>query len=251
MTCAHLGMATIKTDGIVLRHADFGDNDRMVTLLTPQMGLLSFCAYGCRKANSHRAVATELFSTGEFVLNQKSDRFSLSSFHFSESYYPLREDFDKLSHAVYWMNLCEAVTQPAENCERLYKMLLYSLAVLTYGELPLRPLTAVFFMQFSILQGFSPSLDRCVYCKKESAYPLRFDVEAGCICCATCTARGIALTIEELIWLREAQVKGAFVLAGRRELPKSPASGINNIFQILHAHIEHRIEKKIHSIKLL
>lgn len=256
MTCAHLGMATIKTDGIVLRHTDFGDNDRMVTLLTPQMGLLSFCAYGCRKTNSRRIVATELLVAGEYVLNQKGDRYSLSSFQLSESFYLLREDYDKLSHAVYWLNLCEAVAQPAENCERLYKMLLYSLAVLTYGEMPLRPLTAVFLMQFSILQGFSPSLDHCQYCQQEIAFQknvhhLYFDVEAGGICCGTCTARGISLSLEENDWLLEAQAKGAFVLAGRRELPKQSVSDINTIFHLLRTHVEFRVDKKIQSGKFL
>lgn len=243
-------MGTIKTDGIVLRHADYGENDRMVEILTPQRGLLSFSAHGCRKANSRRAVATELFSTGEYVLSQKNDRFSLSAFQLSESYYPLREDFDKLSHGVYWLGLCGAAAQPEENCERLYKMLLFSLAVLTYADLPLRPLTAVFLMQFSTLQGFTPSLSHCLYCQKEIAPPMRFEIEGGGICCATCTAKGVSLSMDELCWLLEAQTKGAFVLAGRRALPSLPSS-INNIFHIVRAHVEFRVEKKIQAGRFL
>ena len=241
-------MQTIKTDGIVLRHTNYKDYDRIVTLLTRNHGVLSFSARSCRKAGSRNLVATELFSTGEFVLSQKGERYTLTSFQLSESYFPLREDFERLSHGVYWLNLCEAAVQPGESNERLYKMLLLSLAVLTYGDLPLRPLTVVFLLQFAMLQGYAPSLHTCVYCGKQVEQTFHFDTEKGGICCGVCAPKHPPLLEEELHWLWQAQKKGPFMLAGKHALPQEALPfGIDRAFEIIREHVECRIERKLQS----
>jgi len=245
-------MSNVKTDGVVLRYANYGESDRMLTLLTPAMGLLSVSARGCRKATSRTLAATELFTAGEYLIYQKGDRFTLSSFQLHESYYPIRMDIDKLAHGAYWLGLCEAAAQPSEDSGRLFKMLLLSLAVLAYDDLPLRPLTAVFLAQFSTLQGFAPMLDSCMHCGSTLAPPMRFDVANGSACCAACGEQGMPLTEADLAWLREAQAKGAFVLAGRRALPQAENSGAAEMpLKILRAHVEHRLEKHITSSKFL
>lgn len=245
-------MATVKTDGLVLRYANYGENDRMLTLLTPEHGLLSTSARGCRKAASKRLAATELFAAGEYMLHAKDDRFTLSSFALQQNYYPIREDIDKLSHGVYWLNLAEAVAQPGQEARRLFKMLLLSLAVLAYGEMPCRALTAVFLMQFAGLSGFSPSLDRCARCGAELPETISYDAHAGGICCDACARNGTPLTAEDLLWLREAQAKGAFVLAGRRELPcAGNIAAAETPFAVLRAHVEQRLEKIIVSGRFL
>ncbi len=246
-------MSSVKTDAIVLRYADYGESDRMLTLLSPTLGLLSVSARGCRKQLSRNLPATELFSAGEYLLYQKGDRFTLTSHQRQESFYALRNDFARLSHGIYWLNLCEAAAQPGEECPRLFKMLLLSLAVLSYGDVPPRTLTAVFLTQFSMLQGFSPMLDHCIHCGLDlSEQPLRFDVAGGGASCAVCARDGMFLRRDSLDWLREAQQKGAFVLAGRRDAPMAdqPDAG-EEPMRVMRAHVEHRMEKHIVSGKFL
>lgn len=251
MTCVRWDMSSIITNAIVLRYANYGECDRMLTLLSPTMGLLSVSAKGCRKVTSKSLAAAELFTAGEYLLHQKGERYTLSSFQLQENYYPIRTDIDRLAHGTYWLNLCEAVSQPNEDCSRLFKMLLLSLAVLAYGALPPRALTAVFLAQFSMLQGFAPRLDRCMKCGKPPALPLRFDEELGGICCATCTHRGRPLSMDGLQWMREAQEKGAFVLAGRRALPALPDAAAEEAFLHLKGHVEHRVDRQITAGKFL
>lgn len=45
-------MGELKTEGIVLRYADYKDADRMLTLLTPDYGLISVSARGVRRQNA-------------------------------------------------------------------------------------------------------------------------------------------------------------------------------------------------------
>ncbi|MDL2319396.1 DNA repair protein RecO [Eubacteriales bacterium OttesenSCG-928-A19] len=242
-------MSSVRTDAIVLRHANYSESSRMVTLLSPSLGLVSASAKGCRRSKSQTLAATELFSAGEYVLFQHGDRYTLTSFALQESYYPIRTDVDKLAHGVYWLNLCEAVAQPGEDCARLFKMLLLSLAVQAYDELPPRALTAVFLVQFAGLAGFAPRLDRCSRCGRPVEAPCKFDAELGGVCCASCSSGGNRATEETLKWLREAQAKGAFVLAGKRALPDG--EGAEESFALVREHVEQRLDRRIASGKLL
>ena len=244
-------MGIVRTDGIVLRHVNFGENDRILTILSPTLGLVTVSARGCRKATSRMLSASELFTAGEYLLYEKEGRFTLSSFSLQENFYPLRNDFTRLSHGVYWLALCEATAQPGEDCVRLFKMLLLSLAVLTYGDLPERPLTAVILMQFSALAGFEPCLDVCARCGKPLEAPMRYDAEHGGACCAKCAPAGYALAPQVLSWLREAQQKGAFVLAGKRALPEGDEETAERAFRLMRAHVERRVEKVIAAAKFL
>ena len=244
-------MGIVRTDGIVLRHVNFGENDRILTILSPTLGLVTVSARGCRKATSRMLSASELFTAGEYLLYEKEGRFTLSSFSLQENFYPLRNDFTRLSHGAYWLALCEATAQPGEDCARLFKMLMLSLAVLTYGDLPERALTAVFLMQFSILMGFEPCLDVCVQCGKPLQPPMRYDAEHGGACCARCAPAGAALAPQTLEWLREAQKKGAFVLAGKRGLPEADKETVEQAFRLMRAHVERRVEKAIAAAKFL
>ena len=244
-------MGIVRTDGIVLRHVNFGENDRILTILSPTLGLVTVSARGCRKATSRMLSASELFTAGEYLLYEKVGRFTLSSFSLQENFYPLRNDFTRLSHGAYWLALCEATAQPGEDCARLFKMLLLSLAVLTYGELPERPLTAVFLMQFSALAGFEPCLDVCARCGKPLEAPMRYDAEHGGACCAKCAPAGYAFAPQVLSWLREAQQKGAFVLAGKRALPEGDEETAERAFRLMRAHVERRVEKAIAAAKFL
>ncbi len=245
-------MSSVITNAIVLRYANYGENDRILTLLSPNLGLLSVGAKGCRKSTSKNLVATELFTIGEYTLYRKGERYTLTSFQLQENFFALRTDIDKLSHSSYWLNLCEAAALPGENCERLYKMLLLSLVTLTHDTMLLRALTAVFLMQFAILQGFEPQLDCCVLCGKQAREPIGFDVQEGGVCCGACHGAGALLSKNSLAWLKEAQAKGAFMLAGRRPLPmaENPEAS-EEPFQVMRSHVEHRLEKHIASSRFL
>ena len=55
-------MATITTEGIVLKRRDFGEADRVLTALTKQHGKISIIARGVRRITSRRAGNIELLN---------------------------------------------------------------------------------------------------------------------------------------------------------------------------------------------
>jgi DNA repair protein RecO len=57
----------IKTNGIILGRTNFGEADRILTILTPDQGKLRLMARGVRKAKSKLAGGIELFSTSHIT----------------------------------------------------------------------------------------------------------------------------------------------------------------------------------------
>ena len=109
-------MGQITTNAIVLRRADYRENDRMLTLFSPTLGRIDALCRGCRRQKSPLMAASELFCSGEYVLYQARERTTVISCQIADSYYPLRADYERLSHGVYALELCGAA-QPCHNTD--------------------------------------------------------------------------------------------------------------------------------------
>ena len=88
-------MQQTENTAIVLRYANYKDNDRMLTLLSPTRGKMEVLSRGCRRPKSPLLNASEIFALGDFQLYIKQDRATLVSANLLETFYPLRADFDR------------------------------------------------------------------------------------------------------------------------------------------------------------
>ena len=61
------------TKGLVIREQTTGENDRLVTLLTADHGLVRAFVRGGKQLKNRRAAATSLFCYGEFALYRGRD----------------------------------------------------------------------------------------------------------------------------------------------------------------------------------
>ena len=104
-------MASYSIVGIVLRHADYRENDRMLTLLTPR-GRVDALSRGCKRPKSPLLPCSEVFTLGNYELLGSKNHCVITSCLLTDSFYPLRLDIDKLSCAAYMANVCEATVQP-------------------------------------------------------------------------------------------------------------------------------------------
>ena len=157
-------MPQIVTNAVVLRRADYRENDRMLTLFSPTLGRIDALSRGCRRQKSPLMAASEVFCAGEYVLYTAGERMTVVSCQVEDTFYPLRADFERLAHGMYALELCAAAVQPEQENERLFLLLLRSLAHLAYSEVDARRVTAVFLMGLTSLIGFRPQVGRCVRC---------------------------------------------------------------------------------------
>lgn len=205
-------MRQTSNTAIVLRYANYRENDRMLTLFSPTRGRVEALSRGCRKPKSALVAASELFALGDFELYEKNGRMTVTAATLTETFYSLRTDYDRLSVGVYLLSLCEAVIQPGENAQSLFMLLLHTLSRLTFSDQPWRPLVCGFLLHFANCEGFCPQLNGCIRCGQTipDGAAAWFDLEGGGLCCAECRDRGMpGIAAAQLRWLRMAAASGA------------------------------------------
>jgi len=232
--------------GVVLRHANYRERDRMLTLLTPDHGRVDVLSRGCRKPKSPLMPGSEWFVHGEFVVFRNQGRLTLTSCALTDTFYPLRLDPYRLTCATYLAQLAQAAAQPEQPAEGLYSLLLKGLYHLAY-DAEEAPLTVVnlFLLLYAGELGYRPRLRHCVRCGK----PLppeagaRLDIEAGGLCCAVCAQReSPVLSATQIEWMREAYQK-EFTAAFP---PADPT-----LFEALRRYVESRLETNLKSSSFL
>lgn len=198
-------MRQTERTAIVLRYANYRDNDRMLTLFSPTQGRIEALARGCRKPRSPILNASELFALGDFELYQKGAHLTVVSAQMIETFYPLRADFDRLSVGTYLLNVVENIIQPGVPAQELFMLLLHTLSRLTFTDQPWRPLVAGFLLHLSACEGFRPRLQHCVHCGKRltEAESLWFDhLEGGLVCYDCHTKAHAPVSAAQARWMR-------------------------------------------------
>ncbi len=239
-------MPSITTQAIVLRHADYREHDRMLTLLSPSLGRIEALCRGCKRPQSPLLSASEWFTLGEYVLFTGKSRMTVSSCHVTETFYPLRSDYDRLRLATYLLSVAEAAAQPNERAVELFTLLARSLSRLTYTDRDARAVAAAFLLHFSAISGYKPRLSHCVRCgKRIPDEQIRLmDVENGGLLCDAC-AQGVTtaqpLLPRQALWMRDVLQRGI----DKTDLPDQDAPG-----PLLSAYVEARLEKKLRSAGL-
>ena len=156
-------MASYSIEGIVLRHADYRENDRMLTLLTP-CGRVDALSRGCKRPKSPLLPCSEVFTLGNYELLGSKNHCVITSCLLTDSFYPLRLDIDKLSCAAYMANVCEATVQPEEDARRPFLLLARALGCLSYQNVAPRKVLSVFLLHYAVAMGYRPRLKHCVLC---------------------------------------------------------------------------------------
>jgi len=246
-------MPQITTNAIVLRRADYRENDRMLTLFSPTLGRVDALSRGCRRQKSPLMAASEVFCSGEYVLYQAGERMTVVSCAVQDTFYGLRSDFGRLAHGMYALELCAAAVQPDQENERLFMLLLRSLAHLCYGEAPPQRVTAVFLMGMTSLLGFRPQVGRCARCAQTVApgdmqdeRPLAaFSAEAGGVLCPSCAAGAkCRLRGKDIAYLQAIMKTGVRSLEEEGECP-------DELFLALRQMAEEKLDVPIRSGRML
>ena len=249
-------MVQTENTAIVLRHVNYRDNDRMVTLFSPSRGRIDAVIRNCRKPKSHNLNAGELFALGDYMLYESGGHVTVTSVHLIETFYRLRQDYERLTCGTYVLSLAEAVIEPEQERQELFMLLLHTLSRLAFSDQPWRPLLAGFLLHFAACEGFKPRLNHCVFCGQRIGEDGTgfFDVEEGGVCCADCHQKGMRpgmpesrkqerLTPQEYRWMRTALQRGS---AEWVETPDSHAP-----FSLLRKYVEGRLGRRIRSAAVL
>lgn len=197
-----------RVEAIVLKHADFGEADRLLTLYTREQGKLRALAKGARRPGSRKGGHLEPFTRTRLQLATGRDLFIVNQAEAIENYSTLTENLEALGYASYVVELLDKFSADHDANQPVYRLLRDTLSRLAAGdELQL----AVRYYEVRLLDqvGFRPELQNCLNCK-ELIQPQGqfFSFEQGGVLCPNCAPRdqgARSISLEALKVLRHLQ----------------------------------------------
>lgn len=183
-------MGLIKTKGIILGIANSADNDKVLTVLTPDLGKISIFCKGAKKAKSALLNATEFLAFSEMIIYKSiNDNYSINSAEVIEVFYNLRMDIEKLNYATTISKIIYDVTQENEPAGPVLQLLLNTLYVLAETDKNKDLVFSIFQLRLLAVIGFLPNVARCVNCETpmlESMNDFYFSIKDDGVKCETC-----------------------------------------------------------------
>lgn len=151
-------MKRIVTKGIVLTRTNYGEADRIINFLTPDMGLIGVMAKGVRKQKSKLAGGIELFSESDITLIKgKSEIYTLISSRLIKHYQNIARDIEKTMLGYDALKHLNKITREHSETEH-YELLKTMLASLQKPKLSTTICELWFYARCLWVEGSSPNL---------------------------------------------------------------------------------------------
>jgi DNA repair protein RecO (recombination protein O) len=146
------------TTGIILSRTNYGEADRILTILTPDHGKLRLGARGVRKVKSKLAGGIELFSTSHITyIEGKSEVGTLVSTRLIKHYGHIVKDIDCVQLGYELIKLLDKATEDHPEAE-YFHLLERAFAALDEANINLELIRVWFQAQLLSLSGHSPNL---------------------------------------------------------------------------------------------
>lgn len=182
----------ISTLAVVVRERALDEQDKLLTLLTPDRGLLTAYAKNARKIRGSMASATELLCYSHFHIFKGRDRFFVDKAESNTIFFGVRQDIERLSLATYFCQLCCELVPEEDSPEGYLRLLLNCLHLLEKGMLPLLQLKSIFELRMLAMAGYMPDLVACSICDSFQGSGVFFLPSQGRVWCEACLADATA-----------------------------------------------------------
>ncbi len=151
-------MNQIVTQAIVLRRIDYGEADRIITLLTPDQGKLRLMAKGVRRLKSKLAGGIELFSVSQITfVRGRGEIGTLISARLSEHYGAIVSHIDRVQLGYEFIKIIDKTTED-EPEEDYFRLLEHTFLALNDARVPSELIRVWFDTQLLTLDGHTPNL---------------------------------------------------------------------------------------------
>ena len=169
----------LKTNAIVLQSIDYKDNDKLLTLFSPELGRITAGARGVKKNTAKLAFSAQPFCFAEYVLAQKNGRYTVTGAYLHESFFSLRYDIVRFYAACAATEVCLAILMENERYDGLFIGLIECLKSLSLAEDDVAESVIGFILIALRESGYPLDLGYLEECDGEIGERLWFDFSDG------------------------------------------------------------------------
>ncbi|MCM1363926.1 MAG: DNA repair protein RecO [Faecalibacterium sp.] len=176
-----------RTDGLVIREQTTGEQDRLVTVLTREMGVIRAFVNGGRNPKNKNVAATGLLCYSDFSIYRTSKGVCIiKEATPKQVFFALREDIIRLSLAQYFAELAYELSPREENADEFLRLILNSVYLICGQKRDSRIVKAATELRLLSLAGYMPSIVACDNCGEYESENMYFSINTGRLFCQNC-----------------------------------------------------------------
>lgn len=194
-----------RTDGLIIKEQNIGENDRLVFVLTKSNGVIRAFVKGAKNIKNQKCAATSLLSYSRLTIYKSRDSYIIGEAQSVRIFSKLRSNVKNMCLAQYFCELALTICPREQNSDNFLSLVLNSLYLLSEEKRSPDLIKPCLEMRLVSLAGYMPDLTMCRHCGEYSADTMYFLPNIGVLECASCHPRsvgGIALNPSVLTALR-------------------------------------------------
>ncbi|QQG65423.1 DNA repair protein RecO [Desulfobulbus oligotrophicus] len=187
-------MNLLKTHGIVLRVAKYGESDKLITFYTTTAGRITGIAKGAQK--SKRRFVNKLEEFTHLHIYCQPPRAPQGLFFISEAellaaHLSLRTDVHRYVSAAYICDLFVRFTRDSDPDPQLYALLKWAMTALEQDKWPYR-IVALTHLHLLGIAGYRPEINLCNHCRRPITATCSYMLlpGSGALLCNLCNSSG-------------------------------------------------------------
>lgn len=150
-------MEFIKVRGVILKTIDYRERDRLIYTATGDMGKVTSIAKGVRGKKMKNSSLTQPLMLCDFTLYPGKNIHTVSEIFPVHSFGKLKEDYDTITYASYFLELMDLAMDDGEKNPRLFLDFIKTLYIMETGAFPLKLLARMFEIKVLLRTGNQPS----------------------------------------------------------------------------------------------
>ncbi len=174
------------TDALVIREKQFGESDRLVTLMTRDKGVINAFASGAKSIKSRRGAATGLLSYSNFNIEKKGDTYRIIEASPIKVFFGSGNDIVVLSLSQYFCELSLLLYPEDSASNEFLRLILNSLNFIGEGRRDAVLIKAITELRVAAISGYAPDLVACGFCGKFEDDVMYFNPVEGQLICGEC-----------------------------------------------------------------
>lgn len=182
-------MEAFVTTGLVLKETRYKESDRILTILTPELGVISAAAQSSLRLKSKLFSACGLFCYSEFTLVPGRNMYTVREAEVKNVFHGISSSIEGMSLAMYMAEMAMTLSPTGQEAQRELRLLLNCFYMISESKTDLRVIKAVFELRTMSECGFMPQIVCCRDCSAYDGAAFYLDVQEGHLLCADCAAK--------------------------------------------------------------
>lgn len=170
----------------MIAQKSIGDNDRLLTLMTHDYGVIRAFAVGAKSVKSRRSSATAVLSYSNFTVDKKGNTYKIIEATPNKVFFGAGSDVVTLAVAQYFCELCSCFGIENEPGGEFLRVVLNSLYCMTDKKRNPVLIKAITELRICAISGYAPGLLACDGCGKFEDSVMYFKLDNGMLYCKDC-----------------------------------------------------------------